>query len=301
VLQYRTFRNTDPPRLVEVWNEAFPGRSAVSLRTATPFERFVLAKPYFDPAGLIVAEEDGHCLGFVHAGLLEAEARGVISLIAVRPSRQRQGIGAELLRRSEEYLQGRGARAIFAGAAEGCNPFYFGLYGGAICSGFLLSDPAAEPFFLKHGYRVQQTLLVLQRPLDVPLRVSDPRFATQADRAKNQEELVAALAPRFAERTAADWLAEMDRRGVPSAPINTYADILADPQVAAMGLVRALRLPNGAETQTVAFPLAIAGHESGIYRAPPALGAHTEEVFAEWLGEGAQPSGVEASTPITLR
>jgi ribosomal protein S18 acetylase RimI-like enzyme len=41
----------------------------------------------------------------------------------------------------------------------------------------LLSDAAAEPFLLQHGYRVAQTLLVLQRPLDTSLRVVDPRFA----------------------------------------------------------------------------------------------------------------------------
>jgi ribosomal protein S18 acetylase RimI-like enzyme len=174
---YRAFRNTDPPRLIQVWNEAFTGRSAVKLRTATPLERFVLSKPYFDPAGLIVAEQDGQCVGFVHAGLVEGQADGVISLIAVRPSHQRRGIGRELLQRGEEYLRGRGARAIFAGAAGGHNPFYFGLYGGAVCSGFLVSDAAAEPFLLSHSYRVAQTLLVLQRPLDMSLRLVDPRFA----------------------------------------------------------------------------------------------------------------------------
>jgi len=177
VVEYRPFRNTDPPRLIQVWNEALLGRGAVVMRTATPFERFVLAKPYFDPAGLIVAEEDDTCVGFAHAGKLEAEATGVIALVCVRPKWQRRGLGTELLRRGEAYLQSRGATALHAGAAGGCNPFYFGLYGGALCSGFLTSDAAAEPFLTRRGYRVQQTLLVLQRPLDVPIRLGDPRFA----------------------------------------------------------------------------------------------------------------------------
>jgi len=176
VPSFRSFRNTDPPRLVEVWNQAFPGRGAVSLRTATPLERFVLAKPYFDRDGLILAEENGVCLGFVHAGMVEAD--GVVCLLAVRQDRRRRGLGTELLRRAEDYLRGQGARTLYAGAAPpGCNPFYFGLYGGANCTGFLHSDAAAEPFFMKHGYRPAQTLPVLQRPLDVPLRISDPRFA----------------------------------------------------------------------------------------------------------------------------
>jgi succinate---hydroxymethylglutarate CoA-transferase len=122
-----------------------------------------------------------------------------------------------------------------------------------------------------------------------PELADDSRFLTQADRARNQEALVAELEPRFLARTAAEWLAEMDRRGVPSAPINDYAQILTDPQVAAMGLVRPIGLPNGVETKTVVFPLAISGHEPAFRRGPPPLGAHTEEVFAEWLGEADAP------------
>ncbi|MCP4203754.1 MAG: CoA transferase, partial [bacterium] len=83
-------------------------------------------------------------------------------------------------------------------------------------------------------------------------------------------------------RAADAWLAEMDRRGVPCAPINSYAEILSDPQVEAMGLVRPLTLPNGVETRSVGFPIAISGYRYETYRPPPEFGAHTEEVFADW-------------------
>jgi crotonobetainyl-CoA:carnitine CoA-transferase CaiB-like acyl-CoA transferase len=76
----------------------------------------------------------------------------------------------------------------------------------------------------------------------------------------------------------------MDRRGVPCAPINDYAQILSDPHVGSMGLVRSLTLPNGAETRTTAFPVAISGHDFEVYRQPPELGAHTAEVYDDWLG-----------------
>jgi succinate---hydroxymethylglutarate CoA-transferase len=52
-----------------------------------------------------------------------------------------------------------------------------------------------------------------------------------------------------------------------------------------MGLMRTLHLPNGVETQTTAFPIAITDYELEITRPPPELGAHTDEVAAEWLGE----------------
>lgn len=189
MVQYRTFRNIDPPHLVEVWNEAFTGRGAVILRNSSPLERFVFAKPIFDPAGLILAEENGACLGFAHAALAPCEQYssvpgpvGIVCLLGVRPAYRRRGIGAELLRRCEEYLRERGARSLFAGGHWPFNPFYLGLYGGSDSPGFLTSDPHAEPFFLRHNYQIVQKTLVMQRLLNQPVRIADPRFVPHRQR-----------------------------------------------------------------------------------------------------------------------
>lgn len=121
--------------------------------------------------------------------------------------------------------------------------------------------------------------------LGVAELAQDERFRTQRDRALNQSELVAILAPLFAERTADEWLAALDRRGVACAPINGYPEILADEHVAHMGIVRPLTLPNGAETQTTGFPVSITGYDFQVRRPPPQLGAHNNEVFFDWLGD----------------
>ncbi|MEM8647691.1 MAG: CoA transferase, partial [Pseudomonadota bacterium] len=71
-----------------------------------------------------------------------------------------------------------------------------------------------------------------------PELINDDRFSSQMLRAKNQGALVELLQPTFSERPAAFWLEEMDRRGVPCAPINSYPDILNNEQVAHLGLVR---------------------------------------------------------------
>ena len=112
---------------------------------------------------------------------------------------------------------------------------------------------------------------------------SDARFLTQADRAKNQTILGDILAPVFKSRSSADWLEEMDRRNVPCAPINNFAEILRDPHVQHMGLVKSLDLPNGAMTSSIGFPIAITGVDTSRMQPPPALGAHNDEIIADWL------------------
>jgi ribosomal protein S18 acetylase RimI-like enzyme len=184
VIEYRTFCNTDPPKLIQVWNESFTGRGAVKLPMPTVLEEFVFAKPYFDPAGLILAVEENTPVGFVHAGFASNDSgsalatdTGVICAIGVRPSYRRRGIGSELLCRAESYLTGRGASVIVAGGVAPNNPFYFGLYGGAESSGFLASDAATEPFLARaHFQPAPETHLVFQRRLEGPVNVADARF-----------------------------------------------------------------------------------------------------------------------------
>lgn len=123
----------------------------------------------------------------------------------------------------------------------------------------------------------------------LPELVDDERFASQPLRAKNQVELARLLEERFAARTASEWLQEMDRRGVPCSPINDYSDILNDPHVGEMGIVRPLKLANGVETRTTAFPVKMTGYEFDIRQTPPQLGEHSMQVFEEWLSEDDEP------------
>ena len=109
MVEYRTFRNPDPPRLVAVWNEAFTQRGSPRLVNNTLLERYVLAKPIFDPKGIFVAESNGVVVGWAHAGMsrnpFNTQPVGATCVIGVRPAHQRKGIGTELLKRCEQYLR----------------------------------------------------------------------------------------------------------------------------------------------------------------------------------------------------
>ncbi len=184
MILYRTFRNGDPPGLVQVWNAAFPGRGAVNMQGANWLECFLFSKPYFDPESLIIAQDDSQIVGFVLAGFGPNDTEsaldpkiGVLCLLGVSPSHRHQGIGSELLRRAEAYLTGHGSQDLFAGPMYPLNPYGFALYGGSGSAGFLDSDPQARPFLEHNGYTVENTCLVFQRSMQRTLSVSDGRFA----------------------------------------------------------------------------------------------------------------------------
>jgi crotonobetainyl-CoA:carnitine CoA-transferase CaiB-like acyl-CoA transferase len=123
----------------------------------------------------------------------------------------------------------------------------------------------------------QATCEGIQRP-DL---AQDARFASPGLRARNQDALRDLLEAEFAKYDVAQLLAIFSERGVPSAPISRYSQVLADPQVEHMGWVADIDLPNGARTKTVLSPQRVSGENTRVYRRPPALGEHTAEVLAE--------------------
>jgi succinate---hydroxymethylglutarate CoA-transferase len=116
----------------------------------------------------------------------------------------------------------------------------------------------------------------------LPELTKDPRFVSQVKRAQHQEQLREILEFRFAGATKAEWIAEMDRRGVPCAPINSFADVLTDPHVLSQDMIRPMNLPNGAATSTVGFPIKMSGYTFAVDQMPPALGEHDEDFVSGW-------------------
>ncbi len=109
--------------------------------------------------------------------------------------------------------------------------------------------------------------------------LSDERFKTPSLRALHQNELRDLLEAHFVDFTIEQLLHILRKKAVPCAPINTYSDVLADPQVEHMQWVEPLQLPGGQNTLTLISPQKINGQTLGVYRNPPALGEHNEEIF----------------------
>ena len=123
---------------------------------------------------------------------------------------------------------------------------------------------------------------------------SDAGFATNAARVNHRDEIVATLQEIFATRTMRHWLDALERVGVPCGPINTIADVFADPQVQARGLRLDLPHPAIGSVPSVANPIRFSATPIAYRSAPPMLGADTDEILREMLG-------VEATELARLR
>jgi len=137
--------------------------------TPSVLETTLLAKPYFDAEGLIVATENGEVVGFAHAGFGPSENEqgistelGVTCMLMTRSGEVEPELAEKLLHASEEYLKRRGARVLYAGPTEPLNPFYLGLYGGSEMPGILDSMDGWQSFYREHGYEPVQGIDVLQ-------------------------------------------------------------------------------------------------------------------------------------------
>ncbi|SHM16033.1 Crotonobetainyl-CoA:carnitine CoA-transferase CaiB [Roseovarius litoreus] len=114
----------------------------------------------------------------------------------------------------------------------------------------------------------------------------DPRFIDPTTRAQNQDTLRDLLEAIFRTKPIAHWIAAFHEAGVPCSPINTYPEVLQDPQVAHMGWVQQIALPNGVTTQTFGPVLRINDTAQSVTRRPPALGEHTDEILAQLTASG---------------
>ncbi len=115
--------------------------------------------------------------------------------------------------------------------------------------------------------------------LDLQHLVDDPRFATNKARLENRLVLDAILCPLFASGTSDDWLARLRAADILCGPINTFADIEADPALASnLPLVDTL-LPG--LDRVMGTPIRIDGEHFATRLPPPGKGQHTREILAE--------------------
>ncbi len=157
---------------------------------------------------------------------------------------------------------------------------------GALGSAHPLSAPyqafRAADGWLTIGGANQGNWERLLRVLGAPEWVDDPRFRTNSERMRNLPDLVRLMNEKLAKKPVGEWLAALDAEGVPCGPINSIADMAADPQVAAREMVVELEHPRAGRTRALGLPIKLSASPGKVSRPAPLLGEHTREVLAEF-------------------
>jgi crotonobetainyl-CoA:carnitine CoA-transferase CaiB-like acyl-CoA transferase len=109
-----------------------------------------------------------------------------------------------------------------------------------------------------------------------PSWVTDPRFATMAQRSANRVELLAELHPLLRQDTSEAWVARLRPLGIPVAAVSSLPAALAGELTRERGMVVDVPTPAG-PIRSVGNPFKITGVRTR-YEAPPLLGEHTDEL-----------------------
>jgi crotonobetainyl-CoA:carnitine CoA-transferase CaiB-like acyl-CoA transferase len=108
---------------------------------------------------------------------------------------------------------------------------------------------------------------------------NDVRFATNAARNQNREQLILILQGRFDASATDDWLSRLKVADIPAAPIQTVGEALGDSQTLARGLVVELEHPTLQTARSIANPIRLS-EQPIVYRLPPPLlGEHSRSIL----------------------
>ena len=223
----------------------------------------------------------------INAGILAA--LGVVSAYVHRlRSGEGQLVDTSLFEAGVQQTYWQSAIYFATGAAPGPSG-----------SAHILSAPyqafRAADGWLNIGGANQANWERVARVLGSPEWIAEPRFRTNADRMTNLSDLTSLMHARLKSRPVRDWIAALEAAGVPCGPINSIADMVADPQTAARAMVVELEHPRAGRTRALGLPIKLSASPGSVARAAPLLGQHTREVLAEYGFAAAEIDALYAS------
>ena len=114
-----------------------------------------------------------------------------------------------------------------------------------------------------------------------PELAADERFARNAGRVKNRQELCEMISLILATRNMADWIKAFEAAGVPAGPINTIPMVFEDEQIRHRQMLVEIPHPLSGTVPMVASPMKFSNAPLSFERPPPLLGEHGEEILRE--------------------
>ena len=112
----------------------------------------------------------------------------------------------------------------------------------------------------------------------------DPRFVTARTSLINRDAIEAEVQRLVADQPGLPLIDRLVAAGVPCGPVNSIAQVFADPFVAARGTVHQFVRGDGARIPSVAFPGKLSATPATMRNPPPRVGENADEVLRDWLG-----------------
>jgi formyl-CoA transferase len=101
------------------------------------------------------------------------------------------------------------------------------------------------------------------------------------------------LAKLFPEKTTAEWLEIIEKADVPCGPVHNYETLLQDPEIVENESFSVYEHPSAGTVRTVNPGARFTETPMKMWRVPPKLGEHTDEILRE--------AGIERSQVDELR
>ena len=121
------------------------------------------------------------------------------------------------------------------------------------------------------------SLTMLGEALELPnLAAYDTPERAWADR----DQVYRLIAARLRERPTGSWLQAFGPRDVWCARVQTFDDLVGDPQVAHNGVLASVPYPGAGDVRVVGVPVRFSETPGTIRLGPPTVGQHTDEVLA---------------------
>lgn len=121
-----------------------------------------------------------------------------------------------------------------------------------------------------------------------PQLKEDPRFVANSDRLANRDELMKIINEAFMTRDAGEWLADLEKVGIPCGPINTIPEVFDNPQTQARNMALTVEHTSAGPIKVPGFPYKLSETPAEVRLPPPLLGQHNQKVLTELLGYSAE-------------
>jgi crotonobetainyl-CoA:carnitine CoA-transferase CaiB-like acyl-CoA transferase len=108
-----------------------------------------------------------------------------------------------------------------------------------------------------------------------------PEFASYEARSRNYDKVYGMVAEEMKKRSTGEWVEALERADIPVQRMNSLADIVSDPHLAAIGYFREIEHPTEGRLRSMSVPSEWSESAPEYRRHAPRLGEHTREVLRE--------------------